>query len=96
MEFLQKVDIQSNLEKEDSKEEWSIWVIDEENIERSIEYYSAFKKDPQDSKYDAPKKKLLQISQKIIILQRKIVLRTITFRKNGKTKTEEQGRYHWH
>ena len=54
--FLQKVDIQSNLEKEDSKEEWSIWVIDEENIERSIEYYSAFKKDPQDSKYDAPKK----------------------------------------
>ncbi len=50
--FLQSEGIESTFE-EDEKNEWTIWVLDEEKLNIAISSYEEFKKDPKNNKFNS-------------------------------------------
>jgi GlpG protein len=54
--YLQAIEIESNLEEDDNNEEWLIWVLDEEKFALALQAHQEFLDSPDDSKFIISKK----------------------------------------
>jgi len=54
--YLQAIEIESNLEEDDNNEEWLIWVLDEEKFALALQAHQEFLDSPDDSKFTSSKK----------------------------------------
>jgi GlpG protein len=54
--YLQAIEIESNLEEDDNNEEWLIWVLDEEKFALALQAHQEFLNSPDDSKFTSFKK----------------------------------------
>jgi len=54
--YLQAIEIESNLEEDDNNKEWLVWVLDEEKFALALQAYNEFLNSPDDSKFTISKK----------------------------------------
>ena len=54
--YLQAIEIESNLEEDENNEEWLVWVLDEEKFALALQAHQEFLDSPDDSKFTISKK----------------------------------------
>ena len=54
--YLQAIEIESNLEEDENNEEWLVWVLDEEKFALALQAHQEFLNSPDDSKFTISKK----------------------------------------
>ena len=54
--YLQAIEIESNLEEDENNEEWLVWVLDEEKFAIALQAHQEFLDSPDDSKFTISKK----------------------------------------
>jgi GlpG protein len=54
--YLQAIEIDSNLEEDENNEEWLVWVLDEEKFAHALQAHQEFLDSPDDSKFIISKK----------------------------------------
>ena len=54
--YLQAIEVESNLEEDENNEEWLVWVLDEEKFALALQAHQEFLDSPDDSKFTISKK----------------------------------------
>ena len=75
--YLQAIEIESNLEEDENNEEWLVWVLDEEKFALALQAHQEFLNSPDDSKFN------LELARKCLRKSLKLISSFLCKQKNG-------------